>query len=259
MLSFLGYFLLDQPNRDYVSSGVFIDVFGPLGVSESATRTVLNRMVRSGLLDRVQDGRVASFGITAQAETLLRQGRARVLAEQPFTQEGDNWTLLSYSIPELRRDLRHQLRSQLQWAGFGRLRDGLWIAPGAVDIQSVVGPTESVSATTFAFAGRPIGGTRPGDFVRTAWDLDYIRSEHCRFIAKWADRQDPYNPVAAYTALGADWLRLLRIDPGLPADYLPADWPAERSVAVHAASVSRFAADASETLDRMIASRAGRK
>jgi DNA-binding transcriptional regulator PaaX len=29
--------------------------------------------------------------------------------------------------------------------------------------------------------------------------------------------------------LGADWLQLLRADPGLPAHHLSADWPADRS------------------------------
>ena len=32
-------------------------------------------------------------------------------------------------MPEQRREVRHQLRTQLAWAGFGSLGGGLWISP----------------------------------------------------------------------------------------------------------------------------------
>lgn len=259
MLAFLGAFVLDDDRRRYLTAGVFIDIFLCLKVSEAVTRATLNRMVRTGLLHRAQTGRIASFGITENGQALLRQGRERVASTGPFTPVDDEWTLLSYSIPEAQRDLRHQLRSRLQWAGFGRLRDGLWIAPGTKDIREVLGQSEVANVVTVAFAGHPIGGTSPHDFVRSAWDLELIESEHHRFIASWTDLSATANPVASFTALGADWLRLLRVDPGLPEHCLPTDWPAERSVAVHENAVAVLAVAADETLEQIIRSRAGRK
>lgn len=259
MLAFLGAFVLDDDRRQYLNAAVFIDVFGSLGVAESAVRAVLNRMVRTGLLHRVQTGRIASFGIAPQADRVLRQGRERVVSNQPFTPDGEDWTLLSYTVPEAQRDLRHQLRSTLQWAGFGRLRDGLWIAPGNVDVATLLDETEAADAVTLAFVGRPITGTSSGDFVRKAWDLELIESEHRRFISTWSDHTKFDSPVAALTALGADWLRLLRVDPGLPAHCLPGDWPAEHSVALHIQVVDELAGRADDTLERLIAARAGRK
>ncbi len=260
LLAFLGALVLDHDNRGHLSAGVFIDVLGYLDISETATRATLNRMVRTGLLDRQQTGRIASFGMTARAEELLHQGRERVVSEQPFTPSSDEWTLLSYSVPESQRDLRHQLRSKLLWAGFGRIRDGLWIAPGDVDVREVLADTDTPDAVTVAFAGRPTAGTSPDDFVRSAWDLDQIESEHQRFIEVWENpASGPANPVAAYTAFGADWLRLLRADPGLPAHCLPVDWPAGRSVALHTEVVRILASDAEDMLDHMIMSRSSRK
>lgn len=260
LLAFLGWLVLDHDRRGHLNARVFIDVLGYLDISETATRATLNRMVRNGLLDRQQTGRIASFGMTARAEELLRQGRERVVSEHPFIPSSDEWTLLSYSVPESQRDLRHQLRSKLLWAGFGRIRDGLWIAPGEVDVREVLVDTDTPDAVTVAFVGRPTSGTSPDDFVRSAWDLDQIESEHQRFIETWATNSTgPFNPVAALTALGADWLRLLRSDPGLPPHCLPENWPADRSVSVHADAACSISADAEEMLDQMIMSQAKRK
>ena len=41
----------------------------------------------------------------------------------------DRWCLISYSIPESRRQLRHQLRRRLSWIGCGTVSAALWICP----------------------------------------------------------------------------------------------------------------------------------
>ncbi|WP_175393666.1 PaaX family transcriptional regulator [Rhodococcus globerulus] len=259
MLAFLGTFVVDR-DRDVIAAKIYLELFGYLGVSESATRATLNRMVRSGLLTRVQVGRTASFGISERGEKLLREGGARVTAANPFAREDSGWTLLSYTIPEARRDLRHQLRSQLLWAGFGRLRDGLWIAPGVVDTQELLSGLGTTDVASFAFAGNPLPGTSPADFVADAWDLAAIEAEHRQFIDRWTDSDAaPENPLAAHTALVADWLRLLRGDPGLPTQYLPRDWPAETSTATYAKASQKYSGPAEEFLSRMIGQSGNRR
>jgi len=259
LLSFFGALVLDH-DRALVNARVFIDVLGYLDVSEPAVRATLNRMVRTGLLDRSQTGRIAAFGMSSGMEELLRQGRERVVSSHPFTPADDNWTLLSYSVPETHRDLRRHLRAQLMWAGFGRLRDGLWIAPGVVDVADILARTEAPDARAFAFAGTPLAGIAPNEFVHTAWDLVHIEQQHRRFVECWRNpANDPPNPVAAFTALGADWVRLLRSDPGLPARYLPDPWPAEQSAAVHDDAVKRLAGPAEDMLDHMILSYSRRR
>lgn len=259
LLAFLGAYVLDG-DHPHIPARIMIDVLGDLGVSESATRTTLNRMLRTGLLDRVQTGRTAAFGITARAEGLLREGAQRVSSAEPFIHTGENWTILSYSMPETRRDLRHHLRSQLLWAGFGRLRDGLWIAPGEVDVREILADIKASDAFAVAFAGKSIGGADPSEFARIAWDLEAIESQHNQFIERWHDRdRSPVNPVAAYTALMADWLQLLRHDPGLPATCLPPGWPAATSIRVYNRAMTEYADAAKDMLNRMIVSGSGRR
>ena len=77
-------------------------------------------MTRNGLLSRSQEGRTARFSLSERGETMLRDAAARVTSLQPFTHPDCEWTLLSYSIPESQRDLRHEIRARLAWAGLLR-------------------------------------------------------------------------------------------------------------------------------------------
>ncbi|MET8427665.1 PaaX family transcriptional regulator C-terminal domain-containing protein [Nocardia sp. NPDC004860] len=253
LLAFYGSLVLDREDRQRVRSRILLDMLNSLGVTESAARAALNRMVRIGLLDRTQRGRVAEFGLTPQSLEMLREGRARVEAEDPFTPDAEEWTLLGYTVPELRRDIRHRLRSELAWAGFGRVQDGLWIAPGVVDPRRVLERVDATDVVTFAFAGRPIGGSASEHFVREAWDLNMIESEHRSFASMWSDlRGRSMNPVAAFTALVADWLHLLARDPGLPARFLPEDWPSSQSVRVYRHAHEMLGHPAELMLTRML-------
>lgn len=259
LLAFLGAFVLDHDDRRYVDTRVYVDVLAFLEINHTVVRTTLNRMASSGLLDRVRSGRTAAYGITPRSKELLSQGRERVLSATPFTPREDTWTLLSYSVAESRRDIRHQLRSQLSWAGFGRLRDGLWIAPGAVDVDDIIAGIDGPDARAVAFVGSATAGMTPNEFVRDTWNLDRIRSEHCEFIETWSTPIEYSNSAAAYTALNSDWLRLLRNDPGLPTDCLPAGWPAPISVQVYTAAVRELSSPADDFVMRTIAAYSKRK
>jgi phenylacetic acid degradation operon negative regulatory protein len=234
LLSLGGALVLDLPDGP-VPTRVFLEVLGALGISSDTTRTALARLTERGLLTRHQDGRVGSYGLTEASRRLLEEGRERVRAAAPFHQDSSEWTLLSFSLPEARRDVRNRLRSRLAWAGFGCVRDGLWIAPGIVDLERIVSfPVDDEELQIDGFVVQPAPGTDVGRLVRRAWDLDALRRAHEDFASRWqAPPAAGADPVACYTALGAHWIRLLRQDPALPAQYLDDDWPASRSSTVY--------------------------
>ncbi|NEK84982.1 transcriptional regulator [Blastococcus saxobsidens] len=222
---------LDEP----VPTRVFLEVLGGLGIAPATTRATLNRLTGRGFLARGQEGRVVSYALTDASRRLLEDGRQRVRAPAPFHQDSDEWTLLSFSLPEAHRDVRHRLRSRLTWLGFGCVRDGLWMAPGLVELDRVLAlPAAGPALQIDGFAVRPAPGTDVGRLVRRAWDLPALRREHEEFIARWeGPPASDVDPVAAYTLLGAHWVRLLRQDPVLPQDHLGPDWPAARSADVY--------------------------
>ena len=122
------------------------------GVAAPATRATLDRMVQRGLLARERRGREILFSLTDDGRRGAPRGdRARARARTPSQPHGTGWTLVTFTVPEDQRTLRHRLRSTLTWEGFAPLRDGLWLAPGEVDL----------AAALEAPARRPAGGRDP--------------------------------------------------------------------------------------------------
>jgi DNA-binding transcriptional regulator PaaX len=234
LLNFFGALVLDA-DLPPLPSATLLDLLADLGVAEAAGRATLKRMTQRGLLVRGQVGRTAEYALAPLADEVLRQARERVVSPTPFQTPEGEWTLLSYSVPETRRDLRHRVRSRLTWAGFGGLRDGLWIAPGTVDVRAVLSRSDLAEAAGLAdaFAARVLPGTDVDRLVRRAWDVPAVRAAHLSFVETWSRPPRVSGSLAQLTLLGADWLALLRTDPGLPAAQLGPDWPAAASTAVY--------------------------
>jgi phenylacetic acid degradation operon negative regulatory protein len=234
LLNFFGALVLDA-GLPPLPSVTLLDLLADLGVTEAAARATLKRMTQRGLLDRGQVGRTAEYALTPLADEVLREARERITSPAPFEHPEGEWTLLSYSVPEHRRDLRHRVRSRLSWAGFGGLRDGLWIAPGTVDVSAVLGRSGLTEAAGLAdaFTARALPGTDVDRLVRRAWDVPAVREAHRWFLDTWSRPPRVAGSLAQITLLGADWLALLRMDPGLPATQLGPDWPAAVSTATY--------------------------
>jgi len=253
LLSFFGGLVLDA-GLPPLPSMILLDLLADLGVTEAAARATVKRMTQHGLLSRGQVGRSAEYALTPLAEDVLREARERVVSPAPFEHPHGEWTLLSYSVPESRRDLRHRVRARLTWAGFGGLRDGLWIAPGTVDVAAVLGRSDLADAAELAdaFAARPLPGTDVDRLMHRAWDVPAVRSAHTSFIATWSRPPRVSGSLAQLTLLGADWLSLLRTDPGLPASHLGPNWPASTSDAVHRRVLEALEPAARAALERSL-------
>ncbi|WP_238412015.1 PaaX family transcriptional regulator [Saccharothrix deserti] len=230
MLSFLGLYLLDRDTAVY--SGSVIDVFDRVGVSEEAVRSTLTRMVGRGLLTRQRLGRRVYFGLTGHATDVLRDGRRRIRETGAVNRAWDGtWTLVGFSLPDTRRGDRHDLRSQLLWAGFGMLQSGLWIAPGVRDAAGIV-ERLGLAANVTVFTAQHTKPTEAADLVHRVFDTEAIAARYHAFIARW-ETTDPLpalsDDLARQLVLHADWLQLMRQDPHLPVRLLDGDWPAIRA------------------------------
>ncbi|MFI7432251.1 PaaX family transcriptional regulator [Micromonospora haikouensis] len=248
LLAFFGEHVVDGATGP-IRASVLIQVLEGAGVAAPATRATLDRLVRSGILARSRSGREILFALTEHGVAVLREATHRVRGPQPFDPQGSGWTLVTFSIPEDQRMLRHRLRSTLTWEGFAPLRDGLWLAPGEVDLAGSLEPLRQdlPPHAVVAFHARELAGFPIAESVRTAWDIEAIRRAHLAFIDVWDDPAAPTMAPSALTVrtmLVADWLALLRADPRLPAEFMDARWPATRSVETYR-RVHRTLAEAS--------------
>lgn len=228
MLAFFGNHVLEEGDL-CVYSGSIIDVLGRVGIGEQAVRSTLTRMVNRGLLMRQREGRKMFFGLTPQATRVLQDGRARIWQQGAVNDGWDgSWTLLGFSLPDSWKRQRHDLRSRLTWSGFGALYSGLWIAPGNVDVATIVSEL-GLTAHVKIFHAQADVATDIELMIRDTWDLESIAARYVTFDKRWTAHLDAGSgddPIGTRLRLVSEWLWTIRTDPRLPARHLPPDWPA---------------------------------
>ena len=138
------------------------------------------------------------------------------------------WLLLVLSVPEPQRELRHQVRSRLNWAGFGSPAPGVWISPHpsrqAEGQRILAAAGLDHSALSFVAGYGQIGSQEA--LVARSWDLGALEQRYEDFIEKFTGL-DPVTgeaALAAQTRLVHEWRRFPFLDPRLPARLLPENW-----------------------------------
>jgi phenylacetic acid degradation operon negative regulatory protein len=237
--TFIGLYL--RPLGGEIASGALVRLAGDLGIPTPQARTAITRLKQRGLLQSSGSG---GHVLNPAAIGMLERGDDRIFTVRTM-RPGDEWMLVSVTVPETRRDLRHQLRRRLQFIGAGAVSAGLWILPGHLDAE-VEQLLDELGAREFATLFRT-ADPRPAqplaDAARTWWDLEALRAEHERFLAS-VDALDTTAPFTAHVHLIDSWRVLPYTDPGLPAELLPADWPGARSAEAFRTLSARLAAPA---------------
>ncbi|MDQ0615407.1 phenylacetic acid degradation operon negative regulatory protein [Microbacterium sp. W4I4] len=233
--TFIGLYL--RPLGGEIAPSALVQLAGDLGIPAPQARTAITRLKQRGLLLSSDSG---GHALNPAATGMLERGDDRIFTVRTM-QPGDEWMLVSATVPETRRDLRHQLRRRLQFIGAGAVSAGLWILPGHLDAE-VEALLEEIGAREFATLFRT-ADPRPAqplaDAARSWWDLEALRAEHERFLAS-VDALDTAAPFAAHVHLIDSWRVLPYTDPGLPASLLPTDWPGARSAEVFTALSDRL-------------------
>ncbi len=235
VFTLFGDYILPRGGEVWTSSLLYL--LGLLGVSERAARSTFSRMSRKGWLRAHRQGRRSRYSLTPRGRNLLQGGERRIF-EPLYTDWDGRWYVVIYSLPETRRDARHQLRQNLTWLGFGALSPGTWISPHdrRADLEQLLDELQ-VQQYVEMFVGRHLGHTDDRDMVRRCWDLDGLAEQYRRFIER---HQPAYEQCAALgngePALSAEECFVRRFwlthefqsfplkDPNLPVVLLPADW-----------------------------------
>jgi len=233
LLTTLGEYVLPAPEG--VWQETLIAALGALGHKPQAARQALARSVSADWLQTTRHGRRSRIHLTPSAEAMLRTGAARIYRfGEPWAWDGE-WLLVILRVPEQRREVRHQLRTRLAWAGFGSLGGGLWISPH-VERESELRdgvPSDSV-AELQSFRARLGTIGDPEKLVADAWELSAVAAGYRAFVNRFADLRPrtPKGIFRAQTLLVHEWRRFPFLDPDLPETMLPDAWPRSRAHAV---------------------------
>lgn len=221
-----------------------VELLGALDVPSVGARGAISRVKAKGLLVPETVGGRAAYRLAPEAGRMLERGDRRIFA---YRQQGDDdaWCLVSYSLPEEQRAVRHQLRRHLAWIGAGTVADGLWIAPGHLvdEVEEILVGLGVREAATVFVAGPPRVAGSFADASARWWDLDRVAALHRHFLTRHGgSRHDdvpaggedtsPRAAFARWVRAVDDWRPIPYADPGLPLSALPAGWPGAASVAL---------------------------
>jgi phenylacetic acid degradation operon negative regulatory protein len=227
------YGLYARDTDGWLSVASLVRLMADLGADEPAVRSSISRLKRRGILDPRRVGGAAGYGLSDAGWQTLAEGDRRIFG-RPRASLSDGWLLAVFSVPEEERKQRHALRAHLSWLGFGTVSAGVWIAPGqladetrdVLERSGLAGYVDLFQADYLAF----------GDVARQLgrwWDLDRLQRMYYDFreaygplLRRWDDGRAGRDAAAfaAYVRVLTDWRRLPFLDPGLPAELLPAHW-----------------------------------
>jgi phenylacetic acid degradation operon negative regulatory protein len=254
LLSLMGELML--PNEGVAWTQTIIDVLERLDVREKASRQALARMADRGWLARERVGRQTRWSLTDRSRALLVPGAERIYSfgRRPRVWDG-RWLVLLASVRETERNVRYRMRVELSWAGFGSIGQGTWLCPWTQQEPTAIEILQRLDVDATSFVARLGGIGSATDLAAAAWDLPELRAAYETFLAETVlgetglddrgvddrgvdDRDldggspDHGGPAAAsaLVALVHRWRRFPFLDPDLPADLLPAGWPAPAAV-----------------------------
>jgi phenylacetic acid degradation operon negative regulatory protein len=227
IVSFAGSYLRELGG--WIAVADLIRCLKTIGLVEPSIRQALVRLKSRGFLAAERRSGEAGYLLTEAGRHDLSTGDRRIFRPATATAE-DGWVLAVFSVPETERHQRHQLRTELSWLGFGTVSSGVWIAP-----RPLADPTRALLADAGLdgyvtwFAAQHLTEID----VAQWWDLDSLRAqyetfllEHARAAAESAAEVTDDQAFADYLRLIDDWRLFPRLDPRLPEQLLPADWPA---------------------------------
>jgi len=221
----------------WMSSGRLVGLMEAVGAPATLTRTSLTRLRKKGVLDAEARDGVAGYAVGARARHMLERGDRRIHLPRAMGPE-DPWCLVSFTVPESERGLRHQLRRRLHWIGCGTVGPGLWICPDYLraEAEEILEDLGLRGAAVLFTTGTPQVQGSLREAVANWWDLDELASLHRGFLQSQHDL--PAEPPAEGAAAFAGYVRCIDswriipyVDPGLPAGCLPDGWPGAASSA----------------------------
>jgi phenylacetic acid degradation operon negative regulatory protein len=230
LLTLLGEYVL--PLDGGVWQETLVGALCALGYTTHAARQALARSVTAGWLTTERHGRRSRLTLTPDTAATLGTGAERIYGFGDAPAWDGRWLLVVLRVPEERREVRHQVRTRLAWAGFGSLGGGLWISPRVAREAELrdLADEESI-AELLSFTAR-LGAMGDLDrLVREAWDLGAVAGAYDEFLADFGRRR-PRSPAAVFgaqTLLVHAWRKFPFLDPDLPEEVLPPEWPRRRA------------------------------
>ena len=228
----LALYLLSNVDYAYISLDEKVQKIFDLSLNQK-TRGTLSGLIKEGLITKtVFEEKDSLYQLTEKGllELYLKFPFFRFLKEK----WDGKWRIISYEIPETKREIRDRLRREMQGWGLGPWHRSFWLTPHPI-ISTLKFLTAQKEEEKFiqAFESDYVYGDRD-ILIEKVWGKANLDKSYRELFKKWheilssdvgANLDSPENPkVNKFKKIIAEYINLLRQDPGLPKELVGESW-----------------------------------
>jgi len=192
-------------------------------VINEKTRGTISGLIKEGRIEKVSPDDVNEYRLTELGfnEIVLAFPFFRFLRDR----WDGRWRILSYEIPEKKRELRDKLRREVAGWGLGPWHRSFWITPHPIvsNLRALVSQKEEEQYIQ-AFESEHVFGDRE-ILIEKVWQKSLLDKQYRELFKFWhetlSSMEEKNNKMRQIIN---KYLDVLRIDPGLPPELLGASW-----------------------------------
>ena len=191
------------------------------------TRGILSGLIKEGLIEK---SKVGTDPKGSDPYQLTEKGFTELCLQFPFfrflKEKWDGkWRIISYEIPEKKREIRDRLRREMQGWGLGPWHRSFWITPHPIisTLKSLTSQKEEEQYIQ-AFESDHTFGSRE-ILIEKVWGKSILDKHYRELFKKWHDiLSTNAEKIEKLTEVINEYVVLLREDPGLPKDLVGEQW-----------------------------------
>jgi len=135
------------------------------------------------------------------------------------------WRIISYEIPEKKREIRDRLRREMQGWGLGPWHRSFWLTPHPIieTLRQLVSQKDEEKYIQAFEAEHSFGGREV--LIEKVWKKTEIDKKYRAMFKKWHDiLSTDEEKTNKFKKVIANYIDLLRLDPGLPVELIGEKW-----------------------------------
>jgi phenylacetic acid degradation operon negative regulatory protein len=186
------------------------------------TIATLKKLAKDGFINEMDSKETPTYKLT-------KKGFQEVVLTFPvfrFTHEewDKTWRILSYEIPEKKRELRDRLRREVSSWGLGPWHRSFWLTPHPIIpyLKDLISTEEK--AYIQAFESNHVFGDQD-ILIEKVWATSILEKKYRKLFMKWHEVLSKEDDKAKkMKSIVADYIDIIRTDPGLPKELIGSKW-----------------------------------
>ncbi|MEK7109612.1 MAG: PaaX family transcriptional regulator C-terminal domain-containing protein [Patescibacteria group bacterium] len=227
----LALYILSDVDYSYISLDDKIQKIFDLTLNQK-TRGTLSGCIKEGVIEKSQDPnlKIQTNSNNQNQYKLTDKGFSELCLEFPFfrflKEKWDGkWRIISYEIPEKKREIRDRLRREMQGWGLGPWHRSFWITPHPIlsTLKSLTSQKEEEKYIQ-AFEAEHTFGDRE-ILIEKVWGKSALDKSYRELFKKWHEiLSSGDEKVDKLKKVIGEYINLLRQDPGLPKELVGESW-----------------------------------